>query len=223
MKKKSEKSAQRIYVNQCVLQENKSLTSKWEYKVNIYIEDTRTVKLTCWKQYVMAVKANLPSVTRIQCVLTKYVKKPKMFICSQWSLQWMYGQLDQQSIINYAVMRTVNLLDAVREIMTRTVKLQKTTRFQVTRIVNICKMFICDQQQKQGICGQWPNQVLCGYPNQLRSNVIKRSSIKMARTVNLLMNIVAITRNVNLLSIYVTRTVNPLRWVICDHQNQQYV
>ena len=45
MKKKCKKSAQRKYVNQCVLQENKSLTSKQEYKADVYIEDDKNCQI----------------------------------------------------------------------------------------------------------------------------------------------------------------------------------
>ena len=45
MKKKSKKSVQRKYVNQCVLQENKSSTSKQEYKTDVYIKDDKNCQI----------------------------------------------------------------------------------------------------------------------------------------------------------------------------------
>ena len=45
MKKKSKKSAQRKYVNQCVLQENESLPSKQEYKADVYIKDDKNCQI----------------------------------------------------------------------------------------------------------------------------------------------------------------------------------
>ena len=46
MKRKSKKSAQEKYVNQCVKDKVpvQDETSKWEYKANVYIEDDKTVK-----------------------------------------------------------------------------------------------------------------------------------------------------------------------------------
>ena len=45
MKKKSKKSVQRKCVNQCVLQENKSLSSKLEYKADVCIEDDKNCQI----------------------------------------------------------------------------------------------------------------------------------------------------------------------------------
>ena len=45
MKKKSKKRAQRKYLNQCVLQENKSLPSKQEYKADVNIKDDKNCQI----------------------------------------------------------------------------------------------------------------------------------------------------------------------------------
>ena len=45
MKKKSKRSAQGKYVNQCALQENKSLLSKWEYKADVCIKDDKNYQI----------------------------------------------------------------------------------------------------------------------------------------------------------------------------------
>ena len=46
MKRKSKKSEQGKYVNQCVLQENKTSTNKQEYKANVYVEDGKNCQPT---------------------------------------------------------------------------------------------------------------------------------------------------------------------------------
>ena len=45
VKRKSKKSVQGKYINQCVLQENKSSTGKQEYKANVYIEDDKNFQV----------------------------------------------------------------------------------------------------------------------------------------------------------------------------------
>ena len=77
--------------NQCVLQENKGSTNKQEYKANGYIEDYKNCHVNVWPVKLAVCddkNVNLPSFTRVQCVLTRTVKKLKVLICGQWSQQW---------------------------------------------------------------------------------------------------------------------------------------
>ena len=57
MKRKSKKSMQEKYVNQCMTQENKSSTSKWECQANVYKEDDKNYHVN-----MRAVKSNILSV-----------------------------------------------------------------------------------------------------------------------------------------------------------------
>ena len=56
MKRKSKKSVHGKYVNQCVKDKVpvQDETSKWEYKVNIYIEDDQNCEATmCYKKNIL--------------------------------------------------------------------------------------------------------------------------------------------------------------------------
>ena len=77
MKRKSKKCVPEKYVNQCVLQENKSSTSKQEYKANVYKEDGKSCQVN-----MRPVKSTVADDKKSQS--TKCYKNP---ICSDKNCQ----------------------------------------------------------------------------------------------------------------------------------------
>ena len=86
---------------------------------------------------------------------TRNVKLKKIVLCGQWSPKRIYGQMNQLCWYSIRWQRSQRSEINFHKKMTRTVNLQ--WKNVLTRIVK--KMEI-------SICGQWPIQTICSYPNQ---------------------------------------------------------
>ena len=104
---------------------------------------------------------------------------------------YVASETRNEEVKSYAVSQTSNFSIWLQEkinlcVTTRIVNLPSLPNLcMMTRTVNLPSVFICAQQRIQVICGQWPSQVKCSYPNQQWNNLLTRSFIKMTRTVNL--------------------------------------
>ena len=206
MKRKSKKSVQGEYVNQYVLQENKSSISKRECQANV-IEDDKNCQFNLRpvkKTVCDGKKANLPSFTRIQCVLTRTVNIPSL--CGQSSQQIkshvISGQCQDQQNYNLSTGKRIQWSKDLY-ILTRTVKEPQ--------------MIICGQRSQQKnyvICGQWPDQIIRSQFNQHVTRTVKLSDV-IRKAIQCLM-----TRTLNQPKVFTCGQ----QWnqVICSYQNQHY-
>ena len=154
MKRKSKKCMQGKYVNQCVLQENKSSISKQEYKANVYIEDDKN--LSCY--YETSEK------TVCDGKKSQSTKSYKNSVYSDKNCQEFPVKPAQESNHMWSATRSSNK-KSVDQQATRTVKLSDVTRKTIqclmTRFVNL--MCVLTRTVKiPSLCSQWSQQWICG-------------------------------------------------------------
>ena len=126
--------------------------------------------------FVMTRTVNLPSLPNLFCILTRTVKIPSVFTCSQWSQQWsqvIYGQWPSKVICSYqnqpwnklitrSIIRMTQTVNPPRNIVMKSIQWDQCA---MTRTVNLPNICIITRNVKRNLKGH--NLLIWGWYQRL--------------------------------------------------------